>query len=116
LLDAAKERARKLELSLKAQEFFFEAEEVESWLTEKNDRLQSTDYGRDRDAASKLLAKHKALELELDTYNGIITEMGHSAEKMVGNLFIKNNKKNVINILRVLFNSETKSLSCDMLI
>ncbi|KAL0275436.1 UNVERIFIED_CONTAM: hypothetical protein PYX00_003283 [Menopon gallinae] len=83
LQNCAKERAKKLELSLKAQQFFFEAGEVESWLTEKNDVLSSTDYGRDRDAASKLLAKHKALELELDSYNGIVTEMGHVAEKMV---------------------------------
>lgn len=45
--------------------------------------LSSTDYGRDRDAASKLLTKHKALELELDSYNGIVTEMGHVADKMV---------------------------------
>ena len=55
----ASERSRKLDLSLKAQQFFFEANEVESWLTEKNDILKSTDYGRDRDAASKLLTKHK---------------------------------------------------------
>lgn len=55
----AAERNRKLELSLKAQQFFFEASEVESWLAEKNDLLNSTDYGRDRDAASKLLTKHK---------------------------------------------------------
>lgn len=48
-----------MDLSLKAQEFFFEAGEVESWLNEKNDVLSSTDYGRDRDAATKLLTKHK---------------------------------------------------------
>lgn len=82
-MEATRDRARRLELSLKAQQFFFEAEEVESWFAEKNDSLQSTDCGRDRDAASKLLAKHKALELELDSYNGIVTEMGHTAEKMV---------------------------------
>ncbi|XP_065202026.1 spectrin beta chain, non-erythrocytic 1 isoform X3 [Planococcus citri] len=79
----AAERSRKLDLSLKAQQFFFEANEVESWLTEKNDILKSTDYGRDRDAASKLLTKHKALELELDTYSGIINEMGHVAGAMI---------------------------------
>nr|XP_018898887.1 PREDICTED: spectrin beta chain, non-erythrocytic 1 isoform X2 [Bemisia tabaci] len=79
----AAERSRKLELSLKAQQFFFEASEVESWLAEKNDLLNSTDYGRDRDAASKLLTKHKALELELDTYSSIVTEMGHAASAMV---------------------------------
>nr|CAD7444142.1 unnamed protein product [Timema bartmani] len=63
LHNKAAERNRKLELSLKAQQFFFEAGEVESWLTEKNDVLSSTDYGRDRDAATKLLTKHKACSL-----------------------------------------------------
>jgi spectrin beta len=59
LQDQAQDRSRKLDLSLKAQQFFFEVGEVESWLNEKNDVLSSTDYGRDRDAASKLLTKHK---------------------------------------------------------
>ncbi|KAK0173670.1 hypothetical protein PV328_006832 [Microctonus aethiopoides] len=83
LQEKAGERSRALDLSLRAQEFFFEAGEVESWLSEKNDVLSSTDYGRDRDAATKLLTKHKAVELELDSYNGIVTEMGHTAAAMV---------------------------------
>lgn len=57
--DKSGERSKALDLSLRAQEFFFEAGEVESWLNEKNDVLSSTDYGRDRDAATKLLTKHK---------------------------------------------------------
>jgi spectrin beta len=61
LQQQAQDRSRKLDLSLKAQEFFFEAGEVESWLNEKNDVLSSTDYGRDRDAATKLLTKHKVV-------------------------------------------------------
>ncbi|XP_043484059.1 spectrin alpha chain [Leptopilina heterotoma] len=83
LQDRATERSHSLDLSLRAQQFFFEVGEVESWLSEKNDVLNSTDYGRDRDAATKLLTKHKALELELDTYNGIVTEMGHTASTMI---------------------------------
>jgi spectrin beta len=83
LKNKADERAQKLELSLKAQQFFFEANEVESWLNEKADILASTDYGRDRDSATKLLTKHKALELELDTYNNIIAEMGRGAQALV---------------------------------
>lgn len=59
LQERALERSHALDLALKAQEFFFEAGEVESWLSEKNDVLSSTDYGRDRDAATKLLTKHK---------------------------------------------------------
>ncbi|XP_008201528.1 spectrin alpha chain, non-erythrocytic 1 isoform X2 [Tribolium castaneum] len=85
LNEKASERAQKLELSLKAQQFFFEANEVESWLNEKADILASTDYGRDRDSATKLLTKHKALELELDTYNNIIVEMGRGAQNLIQN-------------------------------
>lgn len=57
----AQERSRKLELSLKGQQYFSEANEVESWFSEKNNVLSSTDFGRDRDAASKLLTKHKVI-------------------------------------------------------
>lgn len=59
LNEKANRRMLKLELSLKAQQYFFEASEVESWLNEKSDILSSTDYGRDRDSATKLLTKHK---------------------------------------------------------
>ncbi|XP_017780552.1 PREDICTED: spectrin alpha chain, non-erythrocytic 1 isoform X2 [Nicrophorus vespilloides] len=83
LQSKAAERAQKLELSLKAQQYFFDASEVESWLNERKDVLASTDYGRDRDAATKLLTKHKALELELDTYSSIIAEMGRGAQAHV---------------------------------
>ncbi|XP_046388683.1 spectrin alpha chain, non-erythrocytic 1 isoform X4 [Ischnura elegans] len=78
----ASERGKRLQLSLKAQQFFFEAGEVEGWLAERRDVLSSTDFGRDRDAATKLLTKHKALELELDTYSGIVAEMGRVANAM----------------------------------
>uniref|UniRef100_A0A2H8TMG3 Spectrin beta chain, brain 4 n=1 Tax=Melanaphis sacchari TaxID=742174 RepID=A0A2H8TMG3_9HEMI len=83
LLDKGEDRSRKLELNLKAQQFFFEASEIESWLLEKNNMLSSTDCGRDRDAASKLLTKHKALELEIDTYEGIVKEMCHTGNNMM---------------------------------
>jgi len=59
LQDQVQDRSCKMDLSLKAQQFFFEAREVESWLHEKNDMLISTDYGHDRDAVSKLLTKLK---------------------------------------------------------
>ncbi|XP_044756004.1 spectrin alpha chain isoform X2 [Coccinella septempunctata] len=75
-------RAQNLEQSLKAQQFFFEASEVEAWLNEKSDVLASTDYGRDRDSATKLLTKHKVLQLELDTYKNIIAEMGRGVQEL----------------------------------
>lgn len=83
LEEKATDRAKKLELSLKAQQYLSEAAEIETWLSERTNALKSTDYGRDRDSATKLLTKHKAIELELDTYSGIISEMGHTATAMV---------------------------------
>ncbi|XP_058824690.1 spectrin beta chain, non-erythrocytic 1 isoform X6 [Topomyia yanbarensis] len=79
----ATERSKKLELSLKSQQYLSEAGEIETWLGERNNVLRSTDYGRDRDSATKLLTKHKTIELELDTYSGIVSEMGHAASAMV---------------------------------
>ncbi|XP_059484234.1 spectrin beta chain, non-erythrocytic 2 isoform X2 [Neocloeon triangulifer] len=76
-------RGRELDLALKAQQYLFEAQEVENWLSEKADMLNSTDFGRDRDATTKLLTKHKALELQLDSYDGIISEMSRTAGAMV---------------------------------
>lgn len=83
LEEKADSRGRKLELSLKAQQYLSEAGEIETWLGEKTNMLQSNDHGRDRDSATKLLTKHKAIELELDSYSGIINEMGHTSAAMI---------------------------------
>ncbi|XP_065360785.1 spectrin beta chain, non-erythrocytic 5 isoform X2 [Calliphora vicina] len=77
------ERGKKLDMSLKAQQYLYDASEIEAWLGEKQNALRSTEYGRDRDSAAKLLTKHKTIELELDTYTGIVTEMGHNCAAMV---------------------------------
>lgn len=83
LLDLVAIRKKKLELSLKMQLFLSETVEIESWMNEKRDMLTSDDYGKDEDAAVKLLTKQKALELEIDTYSGLITEIGHQAQVMI---------------------------------
>ncbi|XP_037933014.1 spectrin beta chain, non-erythrocytic 5 isoform X1 [Teleopsis dalmanni] len=77
------DRSKKLEMSLKAQQYLSDAGEIESWLNERSNVLRSTEYGRDRDSAAKLLTKHKTIELELDTYSAIVTEMGHNCASMV---------------------------------
>lgn len=83
LVGKADERAARLDLSLKAQQYISEAGEIETWLGERTNVLKSNDFGRDRDSATKLLTKHKVIELELDTYSGIISEMGHAAASMI---------------------------------
>ncbi|XP_046975216.1 spectrin beta chain, non-erythrocytic 5 isoform X2 [Vanessa cardui] len=79
---AAEERAARLEAALKAQQFLHEALEVDSWLADKAAALATADVGNDRHRATQLLTRHKAVELELDTYAAIIAEMGHVAASM----------------------------------
>ncbi|XP_039761830.1 spectrin beta chain, non-erythrocytic 5 isoform X2 [Pararge aegeria] len=79
---AAEERAARLEAALKAQQFLHDALEVDSWLADKDAALSSADVGNDRHRATQLLTRHKAVELELDTYAAIISEMGHVAASM----------------------------------
>ncbi|XP_061385003.1 spectrin beta chain, non-erythrocytic 1 isoform X2 [Danaus plexippus] len=79
---AAEERAARLEAALKAQQFLHDAAEVDSWLADKAAALASADVGNDRHRATQLLTRHKAVELELDTYAAIIAEMGHVAQSM----------------------------------
>lgn len=52
-------RRKQIDLTLKSQQFFSEATEIEAWMAEKTELLNSSDVGKDEDAAIKLLTKHK---------------------------------------------------------
>ena len=56
---------------------------MESWIAEKLQLVSSQDYGKDEDAAAKLLTKHRAVELELQTYDGLVKKLGREADKLV---------------------------------
>ncbi|KAF9795646.1 hypothetical protein SFRURICE_005764, partial [Spodoptera frugiperda] len=80
--EAAESRASRLEAALKAQQFMHDALEVDAWLADKAAALAHADLAKDRHRATHLLTRHKAVELELDTYAAIISEMGHVATSM----------------------------------
>ncbi|KAJ8705806.1 hypothetical protein PYW08_012852 [Mythimna loreyi] len=80
--EAAENRGAALEAALKAQQFMHDALEVDAWLNDKAAALAHADLARDRHRATHLLTRHKAVELELDTYAAIIAEMGHVATSM----------------------------------
>lgn len=83
LKSACINKSKKLDLTLKSQQFFFDAEELEAWMQEKQDSLASKHYGKDIHSAVKLLTKHKTIELEMDSYNGLVQEMKCMANAMV---------------------------------
>ena len=82
LLSAIETKAGQLKLILTAQQFFFEVAEVESWIKDKNSGMKAAEFGKDEDSSVKLLTKHKALELEIDTYSGIVKEISATATKL----------------------------------
>ncbi|CAD6193236.1 unnamed protein product [Caenorhabditis auriculariae] len=61
-------RRRVVDWGVKEQQYLFDAAEVESWMNEKRTALESEDYGVDEVSARKLLAKHKALCEDMQTY------------------------------------------------
>ncbi|KAL0808290.1 hypothetical protein ABMA28_012785 [Loxostege sticticalis] len=80
--EAAEARGSRLEAAAKAQQFVHDAAELEAWMADKAAALADADVGRDRHRATQLLTRHKAVELELDTYAAIVAEMGHVATSM----------------------------------
>jgi spectrin beta len=59
LIQLAEGRSNRLDLVLKAQQFYAETNEVESWLNEKQNMLKSPDYGKNEEVAKRFLTKHK---------------------------------------------------------
>ena len=59
LLAHTKGRKMKLEQSLDAQKYYFEATEADVWMNEKAGIASNQDYGKDEDTAEKYLQKHR---------------------------------------------------------
>ncbi|XP_030854700.1 spectrin beta chain, non-erythrocytic 5 [Strongylocentrotus purpuratus] len=83
LLDQALARKKQLDMAFEAQKYYSEAAEAESWMIEKLSLAMITDYGKDEDATEKMLAKNKALELNIEHYNSVIRALGDRKDQMV---------------------------------
>ncbi|XP_022090941.1 spectrin beta chain, non-erythrocytic 5-like isoform X2 [Acanthaster planci] len=83
LFDAAEERERRLHMAFEAQQYFAEADEAESWIGEKMSLATSIDYGNSEDATQKLLARNKALKLDVENYHSVLKELEDKAKAMV---------------------------------
>ncbi|QQP56333.1 Spectrin beta chain_ brain 4like, partial [Caligus rogercresseyi] len=77
-----KDKSSGLNIAQRYQSYFFEVNEIENWIELKNSILKSEDTGKDEDSTVKLLTKQKALELEIDSYTGIINELKNEASSL----------------------------------
>ena len=76
------ERAVELDTAVKIYTIIEEMNEIESWIEVKRSLIDSQANGKDEDAILMYLTKQKAMELELDSYAGIINEVKSSAQAL----------------------------------
>ncbi|XP_053397817.1 spectrin alpha chain, non-erythrocytic 1-like isoform X2 [Mercenaria mercenaria] len=82
LLNKAKIRKKNLDLSVQIQRYLSEVNEIENWINDKMSLASSTDYGKDENAADKLLAKNKVLETDIQTYQGIVSGVDRECKRL----------------------------------
>ena len=75
-------RAAELDLAVKIHTILEEMNEIENWIEVKRSLIDSQSTGKDEDTILMYLTKQKALELELDSYAGIINEVKNNAQPL----------------------------------
>ncbi|KAH3854783.1 hypothetical protein DPMN_097332 [Dreissena polymorpha] len=64
-------------------QYLSEVTEIENWINDKMSLASSTDYGKDENASDKLLAKNKVLEMDIQTYQGIVNGVDKECKRLV---------------------------------
>ena len=68
----------KLLMSEKVQQFFFDANEAEAWMSEQELYMMVEDRGKDEFSAQNLMKKHEALEAAVADYSENVRQLGKS--------------------------------------
>ena len=76
-------RRNKLMGSERAQQYFFDASEAESWMSEQELYMMVEDRGKDEISAQNLMKKHQTLETAVEDYAETIRGLGETARQLV---------------------------------
>lgn len=79
LRKAVEARRQGLLKSERAQQYFFDASEAESWMSEQELYMMVEDRGKDEISAQNLMKKHETLELAVEDYADTIRQLGETA-------------------------------------
>ncbi|XP_046383490.1 spectrin beta chain isoform X6 [Ischnura elegans] len=82
LKDAVENRKNNLMQSEKAQQYFFDASEAESWMSEQELYMMVEDRGKDEISAQNLMKKHESLEGAVEDYAETIRQLGETARQL----------------------------------
>ncbi|XP_037941543.1 spectrin beta chain isoform X2 [Teleopsis dalmanni] len=81
LKDAIEQRKKHLLESEKVQQYFFDAQEAESWMSELELYMMVEDRGKDEISAQNLMKKHENLEQSVEDYANTIRQLGELARQ-----------------------------------
>merc|ERR1711971_1304396 len=70
-------------MSEKVQQFFFDANEAEAWMSEQELYMMVEDRGKDEFSAQNLMKKHGTLESTVDDYAETIRQLGETARQLI---------------------------------
>lgn len=76
-------RRAKLMASERAQQYFFDASEAESWMSEQELYMMVEDRGKDEISAQNLMKKHQTLELAVEDYAETIRQLGETSTQLI---------------------------------
>jgi len=80
MLEARKQR---LLINERVQQFLFDANEAESWMSEQELYMMVEDRGKDEFSAQNLMKKHGTLESTVDDYAETIRQLGETARQLI---------------------------------
>ncbi|XP_018305239.1 spectrin beta chain [Mycetomoellerius zeteki] len=83
LKDAVDDRNKHLLQNEKAQQYFFDATEAESWMSEQELYMMVEDRGKDEISAQNLMKKHESLEHAVEDYAETIRQLGETARQLI---------------------------------
>ncbi|KAK0163457.1 hypothetical protein PV327_007135 [Microctonus hyperodae] len=83
LKDAIIDRNNHLLQNEKAQQYFFDSTEAESWMSEQELYMMVEDRGKNEISAQNLMKKHSSLENAVEDYAETIRQLGETARQLI---------------------------------
>merc|ERR1719225_1210489 len=77
------QRQQKLLVAEKVQQFLYDANEAESWMSEQELYMMVEDRGKDEFSAQNLMKKHEILETSVEDFAATIRQLGETARQLI---------------------------------
>merc|ERR1712241_91025 len=83
LQDLLDSRRQRLLINEKVQQFMYDANEAESWMSEQELYMMVEDRGKDEFSAQNLMKKHEILETSVEDFASTIRQLGETARQLI---------------------------------